>query len=324
MHEPSPPILQVEQLAIHFVSERGVVRAVDGVDLDVRPGEVLCVVGESGSGKSMTALAVMRLLPEQARQVAGQIRFRGRSLAGLSREELRRLRGKEIAMIFQDPRVGFDPLYTVGYQVMQGLRVHHPEVGRRAARARAAELFARVGIPAPEQRLDDYPHQYSGGMLQRAMIAMALSCEPGLLVADEPTSSLDVTIQAQILDLMRRMQETTGTALVMITHDMGVVAEMADRVVVMYAGQVVERGTVRQVLQSPRHPYTVGLLQSVPRIFARQRLVPIPDAPPGQATPTAGCRFAPRCRQARPACREAEPELTAVQPGHWVKCVEGV
>ena len=261
----SEPLLVVEDLRTHFFTDEGVVRAVDGVSFEVRAGETLAVVGESGSGKSVTSLSILRLIPSPpGRIVSGSIRFRGRELLGLSNEEMRRIRGREISMIFQEPMTSLNPVYTCGDQIMEALIVHE-RMGRRAARARAIDLLRTVGIPSPEQRVDEYPHQMSGGMRQRVMIAMALACRPAILIADEPTTALDVTIQAQILELLKRLQGELGMAVLLITHDLGVVAETADRVVVMYAGQVVERSDVRAAFQRTRHPYTAGLLRSLPR-----------------------------------------------------------
>jgi len=315
----SEPLLVVEDLRTHFFTDEGVVRAVDGVSFEVRAGETLAVVGESGSGKSVTSLSILRLIPSPpGRIVSGSIRFRGRELLGLSNEEMRRIRGREISMIFQEPMTSLNPVYTCGDQIMEALIVHE-HMDRRAARARAIDLLRTVGIPSPEQRVDEYPHQMSGGMRQRVMIAMALACRPAILIADEPTTALDVTIQAQILELLKRLQGELGMAVLLITHDLGVVAETADRVVVMYAGQVVERSDVRAAFQRTRHPYTAGLLRSLPRPGRRDALRVIAGSVPNPARFPAGCRFEPRCPIAERRCLEPPP-LADVEPGHASRC----
>ena len=314
-------LLSIEDLKVTFHGDAGrVTRAVDGVDLKLARGRTLGVVGESGCGKSVTFLAVMGLLPKRLSHVSGRVRFDGLDLLTLPDRELRDLRGDRLAMIFQEPMTSLNPAFTIGDQIMEVI-LRHRAVGRRAARERAIEMLRRVRIPAPEQRIDDYPHKLSGGMRQRAMIAMALACGPELLIADEPTTALDVTIQAQILDLMRGLRRDTGTAIILITHDLGVVAEMADDVAVMYAGQIVERAPVRDLFARPEHPYTVGLLGSIPRLDEkRERLPSIEGRVPDMTRPPVGCRFAARCPFVEPACRDAEPALVEVAPGHLTRC----
>ena len=315
----SAPLLQIENLKTHFFTDDAVVRAVDGVSLHVQAGETLAVVGESGSGKSVTALSVLRLFAQPpGRVVEGRILFEGRDLLTLSDREMRSVRGKSIAMIFQEPMTALNPVYTCGDQIMEPLR-RHEGLGRREARLRAIEMLERVGIPAARQRVDEYPHQMSGGMRQRVMIAMALACRPALLIADEPTTALDVTIQAQILELLRELQRDLGMAILLITHDLGVVAETASRVAVMYAGQVVESADVRDLFRAPLHPYTAGLQASLPRLGEeRRRLRVIPGTVPNPARFPEGCRFHPRCPVAVRQCLEA-PTLEAVGGG-WVRC----
>jgi oligopeptide/dipeptide ABC transporter ATP-binding protein len=317
----SEPLLRVEDLRTHFVTDDGVVRAVDGVSFELRAGETLALVGESGSGKSVTALSLLRLVPEPpGRIVGGQVRFQGRDLLGLPSGEMRRVRGRQISMIFQEPMTSLNPVFSCGEQVAETL-VQHERLSWREAHARAVELLRMVGIPAPEQRAGEYPHQLSGGMRQRVMIAMALACRPALLIADEPTTALDVTIQAQILDLLRRLQAELGMAVLLITHDLGVVAEMADRVAVMYAGQVVEACDVRAAFHRTRHPYTAGLLCSLPRIGTRgMRLRVIPGQVPDAAHFPPGCRFHPRCPVAVERCFALEPPLAIVEADHAARC----
>jgi peptide/nickel transport system ATP-binding protein len=317
------PLLEVTDLRVVFDMPRGAACAVDGVDLSLMPGQTLCVVGESGCGKSVTALSIMGLVPSPPGRVSGRIRFEGRDLLGLSRRELADLRGDRLAMIFQEPMTSLNPAFTVGTQLAEVLQRHR---GMDAARAREAaiEMLRRVRIPAPERRIDEHPHRMSGGMRQRVMIAMALLCEPALLIADEPTTALDVTIQAQVLQLMRRLREETGTAILLITHDLGVVAEMADRVAVMYAGQVVEQAPVAALFAMPQHPYTVGLLGAIPSVDApRARLAAIDGMVPAlTAAMPAGCRFAARCPFADGACHEQAPPLVEVAPGHRSRCLK--
>ena len=300
------------------------VHAVDGVDLAVDRGETLGVVGESGCGKTVTALSVLKLIAmPPGRIVAGEILWQGRDLVPLRKEEMRRIRSKEIGIVFQEPMTSLNPVYTVGEQIAEAVR-QHEGLGRRAALEKAVEMLRLVRIPNPERRARDYPHQFSGGMRQRVMIAMALSCNPKLLIADEPTTALDVTIQAQILDLLIEMKSRLGMAVLLITHAMGVVAETAQRVVVMYAGKVVEEAPVGELFARPRHPYTQGLIRSIPRLDRadrKTRLETISGVVPSLLDPAPGCRFAPRCRFAMTACTRATPELRVVAPGHKVACI---
>ncbi len=321
------PILEIDNLQTHFHTPAGVVRAVDGVSYSVRRGETLGVVGESGCGKSVTALSILRLIAEPpGRIVGGTIRFEGTDLLGLSEPDMERIRGNDISMIFQEPMTSLNPLQTVGRQIGEAIALHQG-LSRREAMERAVEMLRRVHIPEPEHRAHAYPHQLSGGMRQRVMIAMALSCNPRVLIADEPTTALDVTIQAQILDLMREMQETLGSAIILITHDMGVVAENADRVVVMYAGRKVEEAPVDDLFERPAHPYTRGLLGSIPSLDAatranasRSRLNEIKGMVPSLARLPQGCSFAPRCSLATDECRAAYPPLRPLRDDHFVAC----
>jgi oligopeptide transport system ATP-binding protein len=300
-----------------------VVHAVNGVSYTLGEGETLGVVGESGCGKSVHALSIMRLIPDPPGKIEdGEIKFDGRDLLKVSETEMREVRGAEIAMVFQDPMTSLNPVFTVGFQIMEALKLHL-RMDDKTARNRAAELLGMVGIPEARQRLDDYPHQFSGGMRQRAMLAMALSCNPKLLIADEPTTALDVTIQAQIIDLTKRLQERLGMAVMWITHDLGVVAGLAQRVNVMYAGYIVEQGDVKDIYGRPRHPYTIGLLGSLPRLDEAPgtKLISIPGLPPDLLIMPPGCPFAPRCTYATDACREAVPPLEELDSdGHWVAC----
>jgi oligopeptide/dipeptide ABC transporter ATP-binding protein len=319
------PILSVEDLAVQFWTGRGTIHAVNGVSFDIAPGETLGIVGESGCGKSVTSLALLGILPRAGRVVSGRATFDGRDLLAMTDEQLRHVRGRQIAMIFQDPMTSLNPVLTVGRQIREALETHFG-MERDAADARVAELLDQVGIPSAKVRLKDYPHQFSGGMRQRAMIAMALACEPKLLIADEPTTALDVTIQAQILDLLRGLVSGRDTALIMITHDLGVVAGMCERVNVMYAGMFVETGSAEQLFAAPRHPYTLGLLQSVPRLDAgrRQRLQPIEGAPRDMLDAPRECPFAPRCRYEVEQSRKEVPQLEEIEPGHRVACFNPV
>jgi len=315
-------LLDVKDLRTHFMTSGAVVRAVDGVSWDVLPGETVALVGESGCGKSVSALSVMRLVAQPAgRIVGGEILFKGRDLLGLSEEAMRRIRGKDIGMIFQEPMTSLNPVLSIGRQLTEGLEIH---LGRTPAQARvrAIELLSLVGIADSERRLSQFPHQFSGGMRQRMMIAMALACEPALVLADEPTTALDVTIQAQILELMKALSRRLGAAMQIITHNLGVVARYADRVNVMYAGRIVERGTAREIYRDPRHPYTRGLLRSVPRLDEprRSKLDPIPGQPPDLSRLPPGCAFAPRCAYAVDLCRVEAPALEAVSAGHLASC----
>ena len=320
------PLLEVEGLKTHFFTRDGVVRAVDGVSFSVHAGETLAIVGESGCGKSVTSLSILRLIASPpGRTVAGSIRFEGRGdLLALTEREMRDVRGNEISMIFQEPMTSLNPVLTIGRQIAEAL-VLHRGLGRAAALSRAVELLALVNISEPARRVREYPHQMSGGMRQRVMIAMALACNPKLLIADEPTTALDVTIQAQILDLMRGLKEKTGAAIVLITHDLGVVAEMAQRVVVMYAGRKVEEAPVAALFARPRHPYTQGLLHSIPRLGAsgaRRRLEEIRGMVPSMREAIPGCVFAPRCAYATDRCRSEYPPLEQKAEGHIVACWE--
>jgi peptide/nickel transport system ATP-binding protein len=317
-------LLEIRGLKTHFATDEGWVHAVDGVDLAIDRGETLGVVGESGCGKSVTALSVMKLLAmPPARIVAGEIRWKGRDLVPLPQAAMRAIRAKEIAMVFQEPMTSLNPVYTVGEQIAEVLRLHEG-LGRRAALDRAIEMLRLVHIPHAERRAGDYPHQFSGGMRQRVMIAMALSCNPQLLIADEPTTALDVTIQAQILDLLGELKAKMGMAVMLITHAMGVIAETAQRVAVMYAGKVVEEATVQELFSAPHHPYTQGLIRSIPRIdlaaVHKQRLETIRGVVPSLLEPAPGCRFAPRCPYVHAECAETPP-LREIRFGHKVACV---
>ena len=320
------PALDIKNLRVHFRTEFGIVRAVDGVNYSIEPGQTLGVVGESGCGKSVTALAIMGLISPPGRIVEGQILYRqnGRTI-DLTKldpqgKKIRAIRGNDIAMIFQEPMTSLNPVFTIGYQIMESL-VLHQGLNKREARSRAIEMLEKVGIPLPEQRVDEYPHQLSGGMRQRAMIAMALSCHPSVLIADEPTTALDVTIQAQVLDLMMSLKTEFKTAVVLITHDLGVIAETADEVVVMYLGQVMEKADVRSVFHHTKHPYTQGLMNSVPSITGSiTDLKPIAGVVPDPFDVTTGCPFKLRCGRSMTACDDDAPPLKEVSPGHWVAC----
>ena len=317
------PILSVRDLRVSFRTENGLARAVDGVSFDVRPGEVLGIVGESGSGKSVTAMSLMRLVRDPNATTGGQVIYRGRDITQCSPAELQQIRGSAISMIFQDPMSSLNPVYSVGWQIEEQLHAHQT-LSRREARQRAIELLRDVGIPSPEARVHDYPHQFSGGMRQRVMIAMALSCQPDLLIADEPTTALDVTIQAQILDLILELKRERERAVILITHDMGVVAQVADRVLVMYGGRVVEEGTREEIFYDPQHPYSWGLLGSIPRLDQpkTERLTAIPGQPPSPLEPPSGCSFRPRCRYAFGRCAQEVPALRAgISGGHLDACL---
>jgi peptide/nickel transport system ATP-binding protein len=318
-------LLEIKGLKTHFKTDDGWLHAVDGVDITVERGETLGVVGESGCGKSVTAMTVLKLIAmPPGRIVAGQILWQGRDLVPLSSDEMRSIRAKEIAIVFQEPMTSLNPVYTVGEQIAEVLRLHEG-LNRKDAMDRAAEMLKLVHIPTPERRVRDYPHQFSGGMRQRVMIAMALACNPKLLIADEPTTALDVTIQAQILDLLNELKARLGMSIMLITHAMGVVAETAQRVAVMYAGKVIEEAPVAELFAHPRHPYTQGLIRSIPRIdtdaVKKVRLEAIAGVVPKLIAPPEGCRFAPRCRHARAACTEATPPLREVARGHKVACI---
>jgi peptide/nickel transport system ATP-binding protein len=320
------PLLRVEDLRVEFPSEDGVVHAVDGITYQVHKGRTLGIVGESGSGKTVSSLTTLGLTRREGARISGRILFAGQDLVTLPEEQLRAIRGNDIAMIFQDPLSSLHPLYRVGAQLVEAVRAHS-EVSKAQARARAIELLGLVGIPDPARRVDEYPHEFSGGMRQRAMIAMALMNEPKLLIADEPTTALDVTVQAQILALMERLQRELGMAIVIITHDLGVVAEVADDIAVMYAGRIVETSSAGHLFASPEHPYTWGLLKSIPRLDGprEEELVPIPGTPPSLINRPSGCHFHPRCPYAQPDHARIDPRLEPVpgEPNHHVACLLG-
>jgi oligopeptide/dipeptide ABC transporter ATP-binding protein len=318
---PGEPILSVRDLVIDFEMPEGTIRVIDGITFDVYPNEVVCIVGESSSGKSVTMLAVIGLLPRAARIVSGEILFNGRDMGTFSEEELRRLRGGELAMIFQDPMTSLNPVIRVGKQIREMIRLHNPKLSRSAARSRVIELLKQVEVPNAEGRYSSYPHEFSGGMRQRAMIAMAMANNPALLIADEPTTALDVTIQAQVLDVLRGIRESRESAMVLITHDLGVVAETADRVVVMYCGRVMETGLVEQIFNDPRHPYTAGLIASLLRIdAATDELHMIKGQPEIASKRPSGCPFHPRCSMARPKCSVDVPEVRSLASEHAAAC----
>jgi peptide/nickel transport system ATP-binding protein len=315
-------LLSVEDLQVHFATEDGVVHAVDGVSFDVAPGKVLGIVGESGSGKSVTAMTLMGLTRDVNSRFGGKVLYKGRDLLEVSDADMQDYRGNELGMIFQDPMTSLNPVYRIGEQIVEAIQAHQ-KIDRRAARTRATELLRQVGIPNPESRVDDFPHQFSGGMRQRAMIAMALSCNPSILIADEPTTALDVTIQAQIVDLINRLKDDFGSAVIFITHDLGVIAEIADEILVMYAGRVVERGTKRDIFYDPQMPYTWGLLGSIPRLDRPRpdRLHTIKGMPPSLINLPEGCKFRPRCPHAFEKCfQEPGLENRVETPGHLDRC----
>lgn len=317
-------IIEVKNLKTSFKTREGKFFAADDVSFKVNKGKTLGIVGESGCGKSVTSLSIMRLIPNPPGEIeSGQILFKGRDLLKLSNEEMRQVRGNQIGMIFQEPMTSLNPVFTIGNQVGEAISIHQKNLSRKEVRAKALEMLKLVGIPGAEKRIDDYPHQLSGGMRQRVMIAMALSCNPQLLIADEPTTALDVTIQAQILDLIRRLQKEFQTAMILITHDLGVVAETCDDVAVMYAGRIVEEGSVEDIFTKPKHPYTKGLLNSVPHFESGQRLKrleTIPGIVPNLAHLPQGCRFQARCAYAADDCRKTDPELKSVEGAHKVAC----
>lgn len=317
------PLLSVRNLRTVFSTEEGEVAAVDGISFDLHAGETLGIVGESGSGKSVTSLSIMRLIPSPPGRIAsGEIIFNGEDLLKKSPAEMRKIRGNEISMIFQEPMTSLNPVFTIGDQIMEAI-ILHQKLNKKQARERAIEMLRLVGIPSPERRVDEYPHQLSGGMRQRVMIAMALSCNPKLLIADEPTTALDVTIQAQILELLQRLQKELGMAIILITHDLGVVAGMVDRVIVMYAGKIVEEAPVRDLFRAPKHPYSEGLLGSIPKLHETQeRLQAIEGVVPSPFNMPPGCRFHPRCRYAKPACSQIEPPLMELAPRHFAACIK--
>ena len=313
-------LLQVKDLRTYFHTEDGIVKAVDGVTFDVYSGETLGIVGESGCGKSVTSLSVMRLLDEKGEIAGGEIIFEGKNVMAIPESQMMKIRGNDMAMIFQEPMTALNPVFTIGFQIMEAILLHQ-DVNKEQARKMAIDMLRKVGIPEPEKRVDEYPHELSGGMRQRAMIAMALSCNPKLLFADEPTTALDVTIQAQILELMKSLQEQYGMALVMITHDLGVIAEMAQRVVVMYAGKVVEYAEVHTLFKKPRHPYTWGLMNAIPKLDEdREVLYNIPGVVPDPLDFPDGCRFNTRCPLATDKCRKEEPPLVEVDENHTSAC----
>jgi oligopeptide/dipeptide ABC transporter ATP-binding protein len=324
MAEQQKPLLEVKNLKTYFFTEDGIVKAVDGVDFVVYPGEVLGLVGESGCGKSVTSFSIMRLISQPGKIVDGEIDFDGKNLVTLPENDMIQVRGNRISMIFQQPQSALNPVFKVGDQIAEVLDIHQ-SLGKELGRQRAVELLRMVGIPEPERRAEAYPHELSGGMAQRVMIAMALACAPELLIADEPTTALDVTIQAQILDLMRGLREKTGASIILITHDLGVIAEMAERVAIMYAGRIVEQAVVGELFEKPLHPYTQGLIGSIPVLGKiKDRLDVIPGTVPNLVNLPPGCRFAPRCRarieNQLAMCTEKEPDLIEAKPGHIVRC----
>ena len=313
-------LLQVEDLRTYFHTEDGIVKAVDGVTFDVFPGETLGIVGESGCGKSVTSLSIMRLLDEKGEIAGGRISFDGEDVLAIPESKMMKIRGNDMAMIFQEPMTALNPVFTIGFQIMEAILLHQ-DVDEKKAREMAIDMLKKVGIPEPEKRIDEYPHELSGGMRQRAMIAMSLSCNPKLLFADEPTTALDVTIQAQILELMKSLQDQYGMALVMITHDLGVIAEMAQRVVVMYAGKVVEYADVHTLFKNPRHPYTWGLMNAIPKLDEdKEVLYNIPGVVPDPLDFPDGCRFNTRCPLATDKCRKEEPPLVEIESEHTAAC----
>jgi oligopeptide transport system ATP-binding protein len=318
------PLLSIRDLVVEFRTEDGVVHAVDGISYDIFPGETLGIVGESGSGKSVSTLALLGLIPQPPGRIAsGTAMFKGRDLLKLKKKALRDFRGKEVAMIFQDPMTSLNPVLKVGFQIGEAIKTHFPDEKDDAVKSRVVELLRLVGVPNPETRSNQYPHEFSGGMRQRAMIAMSIANNPALLIADEPTTALDVTIQAQVLEVMKRVQEETQAATILITHDLGIVAELCDRVLVMYGGRIVESGDVHTIFRSPRHPYTIGLMNSLPKLTEDEEwLEPIPGAPPSLINLPSGCAFHPRCflSQGRERCRAEVPDLVQVQSGHLASC----
>jgi oligopeptide transport system ATP-binding protein len=314
-------LLEVKNLKTSFFTHVGEVQAVRGVDFDLKAGEALGIVGESGSGKSVTSLSLMQLLQYPGTIKEGSILFEGDEIVTKSVKEMRRIRGNDIAMIFQDPMTSLNPVYTIGDQIMEAI-LEHQDVTKHQAREKAIKMLELVGIPSPEKRIDNYPHEFSGGMRQRAMIAIALSCEPKLLIADEPTTALDVTIQAQILELMKELKEKINTAIILITHDLGVVADLCSRIIVMYGGLIMEEGTVEDIFYEPKHPYTMGLLKSVPKLNndKRERLVPIDGTPPDLIKPPTGCPFYARCQYSMKICQEQQPPFFSAGKGHRSAC----
>jgi len=321
----SEPLLKVQGLKTYFFLERGVVKAVDGVDFEIKKGEILGLVGETGCGKSVTALSIMRLISSPGKTVEGKVIFEGEDLLKKSGEAMRKIRGTKISMIFQDPHTSLDPVFTIGYQIAEPIELHQVEeqhlISAKEVPKKVVEMLKLVGIPDPDHRVVEYPHQFSGGMKQRAMTAMMISCNPSLLIADEPTTAIDVTIQAQILDLMRDLRRKLGTSILLITHNLGVIAEMCDRVAVMYAGNIVEQADITTLFGSPKHPYTRALLEAVPKVGAKRReLKTIPGMVPSLITPPPGCKFHPRCPHAMDMCREEFPQMIEVGKEHLVRC----
>ncbi|WP_026907948.1 ABC transporter ATP-binding protein [Paucisalibacillus globulus] len=316
------PLLEVKNLHTHFFTKAGVVRAVDGVSFDVKPGETIGIVGESGSGKSITAMSILGLIPSPPGKIVdGEINFKGDNLLKKTEKQMRQIRGKEIAMVFQDPMTSLNPVFTVEKQMVETILAHE-KVTKKQAQQRAVELLNMVGIPDPKKRLKNYPHEFSGGMRQRVMIAMALSCNPSLLIADEPTTALDVTIQAQILELFKKMQKELDMAIIMITHDLGVVSEVCDRVMVMYAGKPAEFTQTKKLFDNGRHPYTTGLMNSIPKITPnKEKLQPIKGLPPDLRSLPQGCSFAPRCNHVMASCLTNDPTLSEVDDNHFVRCL---
>lgn len=314
-------LLEVKNLKTSFFIHAGEVQSVRGVDFVIHKGEALGIVGESGSGKSVTSLSLMKLLQYPGKIKEGQVIFKGQDLVNKSPNEMRKIRGNEIAMIFQDPMTSLNPVYTIGDQIMEAI-IEHQKLGKAEAKIKAIEMLRLVGIPSPDKRVDNYPHEFSGGMRQRAMIAIALSCQPDLLIADEPTTALDVTIQAQILELMKDLKDKVNTSIILITHDLGVVADVCSRIVVMYGGLIMEEGTVEQIFYSPKHPYTLGLIKSIPKLTdgQRNRLVPIEGTPPDLVHPPKGCPFADRCEYAAKICMEHVPPYFYVEENHRSMC----
>jgi oligopeptide/dipeptide ABC transporter ATP-binding protein len=318
------PLLSIRDLAVEFRTEDGIVHAVDGISYDVFPGETLGIVGESGSGKSVSTMTLLGLIPQPpGRITSGTAMFKGRDLLKLKRRELRQFRGDEVAMVFQDPMTSLNPVLKVGFQLAEAIKTHYPKQPDEKIKARVVELLRLVGVPNPDVRANQYPHEFSGGMRQRAMIAMSIANSPSLLIADEPTTALDVTIQAQVLEVLKRVQEETHAATILITHDLGIVAELCDRVLVMYAGRIIESGDVHTIFGAPRHPYTIGLMDSLPKLTGDEEwLRPIPGAPPSLINRPPGCAFHPRCflSQGRPRCREEVPERQSVGADHSAAC----
>ncbi len=315
-------ILEVKNLKTYFFTKKGIVKAVDGVSFQVFKKEVLGIVGESGAGKSITGFSILKAIDPPGKIVEGKIVFKGEDLVPKSEDEMQKIRGNKISMVFQDPLTSLNPVFTIGYQLEEAIKVHNPEMSKEEIRERAVELLKSVGIPSPEKRLRDYPHQFSGGMRQRVVIAIALANDPDLVIADEPTTALDVTIQAQVLNLMKRLSQERGSSIILITHDMGVVAQMADRIAVMYAGKIVEIGPTEEIIFNPRHPYTIGLIRSIPKLSGKrgEKLYQIPGMMPSLLNLPPGCAFAPRCFCRTEICEKEVPELEKVGENHFVRC----